>query len=290
MLNFIININSGKGKGKKTLKKLEKFCSKNNVEYKVHKTNAPKHASEIAKSLSSFDKEETIIAVGGDGTFHEVINGINNFNNVKIGFIPSGRGNDFAKSANLSTKPIKALKDILKNEEKTIDYIQIGDIRSLNVAGTGLDVEVLERVAGKTGKITYLVSLLYCVKHFTPYNLDVTIDGTTINYPNCIMIGVCNGTCIGGGMKISPHSDLSDNKLNVIIIQMPKDGKLMKALYSFLPGKHIDKEFTTEIICDSVKITSKDNYPLQLDGEIYKDLEFDCKLIKNGIRTFKTNL
>ena len=230
-----------------------------------------------------------VVALGGDGTFHEVLNGIADFEKVRLGFIPAGRGNDYARAAKLSTKPNKALQDILRGDEIRSDYIAVGDKRCLNIAGTGLDTEVLKRVIGKTGKITYLKSLMYCIKHFSPYKMKFTADGVE-REEDVIMIGVCNGIAIGGGMKLSPYSVPNDGKMEVISVRVPKDGKIMKALFGFLMGKHIDKEYTTAISCDEIKIVPAEPQTVQIDGELYDGLEFDCKLVKGGIRTFKTSL
>jgi len=253
-----------------------------------HITAKPKHASEIAKVLCE-NGAETIVAVGGDGTFSEVLNGIIDFEKTALGFIPAGRGNDYARAAGLSLKPIKALEAILHGKTVWSDYIEVGDKRCLNVCGSGLDVAVLERADGKSGKITYLAALLYCIKNFNPFKFSVSIDGGENTYHETIMIGVCNGTDFGAGLKISPQSNLTDGKINLIIIHMPPNGKLMKALIKFKSGKHINKEYTKHILCDSVVIEPAGDirYPIQIDGEIYYDMVLNAKIVKGGMRTFK---
>lgn len=284
MINFIVNTHSGKGKGKNTIKKLVDYCFDNNIEYSIHPTSAPTHATRIAKQLceTGFD---TIVAVGGDGTFHEVLNGMD-FEKAALGFIPSGTGNDYARAAKLSLDPIEALKDILKGDIINCDYFDVGTKRCLNVAGTGLDIDVLERVAGRTGKITYLLSLIYCLGHFKPYTVSITVGGET-RTETCIMVAVCNGTCIGGNIKVSPISKLDDGKLDVIIMKMPEDGNLMKVLPKFTKGKHMDMPITTHIVCEEVSIDPIGR-KINVDGELYSDVAFDCKIVKGGLKTFKS--
>lgn len=284
MLNFIANIKSGKGRGRKNVDTILKYCLTNNIPYSLHITNSPGHATEIAKVLTEDGRD--IIAIGGDGTFHEVLNGISDPSKTALGFIPSGRGNDFARAAGLSLDPLKALNDIIKGETDYFDYINIGKLRCLNVAGTGLDIDVLERVDGKPGKLTYLTSLLYCLKHFDPYHVKVKVNGAEHEY-DCIMVGVCNGTCIGGNLKLSPHSLINDGKLNVVAITMPEDNKLMKIVPKFQAGKHIDMPITHEFWCDEVTIETQK--PIQLDGEIYRNISFDCKIAASGLKTYKIN-
>lgn len=286
MLNFIVNVNSGKGRGGKNLNKVSRYCRKHNIDFVTHITNAPGHAKEIARELSSHGAQ-TIVAVGGDGTFHEVLAGITSFENTSLGFIPSGRGNDFARGIGLSLNPIKALEVIIRAKPKYIDYIQVGDKRCLNIAGTGLDIDVLKRVVGRQGKITYLNSLLYCVRHFEPYSIDVTLPNKeTVNY-QAVIVGICNGTQFGGGLKLSPRSKIDDGLIDLIIITMPDNGKITPALMKFLRGKHLDLPITTCISCEEVVIHPIGGRPVQLDGEIYENTDLTCKVVKGGLKTFE---
>lgn len=285
MIHFIANGKSGLGQGRKALRKIEKICKSRNIDYDIAVTEYAGHATQLAQKISADDPDSIIAAVGGDGTFHETLNGIADPKRTALGFIPSGRGNDFARAANLQLNTEKALDVILNTQPVFIDYINVGDKRCLNVAGTGLDIDVLERVAGRNGKITYLLSLIHCLNHFEPYALSVTHDGKTTTYEG-VMAGVCNGVAIGGGLMLSPLSDIRDGKLNVVIMSIPKDGKLMNVLPKFMKGKHLDLPITTHFLCDEVCVTSLSGKPIQLDGEIYPNRVLDCKIAAAGLKTF----
>ncbi len=282
MINIIANIRSGKGLGLKSLKKVTAYLADNALDYTLYVTNYKGHATEITQSVSA--NGGTIIAMGGDGTFHEVLNGIVDVEHTKVGFIPAGRGNDFARSAGFSLNPIRALKTILKGHTRKIDYIQIGNKRCLNVSGTGLDVKVLEIADQSKNTLSYLNSLIYCLNHFKTYRAVISTDGKEQKTYDCIMIGVCNGIAFGGNMRISPLSKVDDGFLDVIVIEMPKDGKVMKLVPKFTKGKHLDLPVTTHIRCKTVKIQS--DAPIELDGEIYYDLPFDCKIVEKGLAVY----
>ncbi|MDE7395842.1 MAG: diacylglycerol kinase family lipid kinase [Clostridiales bacterium] len=284
MLSIIANAHSGKGVAEKNIKKIAKFCLAQNIPYAFYFTEKRGHATELARQLTATGGE--IAVLGGDGTFHEVLNGIVDLENTTLGFIPSGRGNDFVRAAKCSLDPIQAVKDILRGEKKRIDFIEVGDKRCLNVAGTGLDVDVLQRVAGKTNKITYLVSLVYCLRHFDPYRVTVTVNGEAHEY-DCIMVGICNGIAIGGNMRLSPVSKIDDGKLDVIVITMPENGKIMPVLPKFVKGKHMDMSITKHFVCDEVTVQTGKS--VQLDGEIYEGLPLACKVVKGGLWTYKVS-
>lgn len=265
----------------KNVRKVAEYCIAKNIPYSLHITNKPGHATELAASLTQNGGE--IVALGGDGTFHEVLNGIVDMEHTTLGFIPSGRGNDFVRTAGCSLDPIRALEDVLRGETRNIDYIDVNGKRCLNVCGTGLDVKVLELVAGKTNKISYLISLVNCLRKFDPYRLTVKVNGEEHTY-DCIMAGVCNGVAFGGNIRLSPASLLDDGKLDVIVMSLPADGKIMKVLPKFVKGKHMDLDITRHFVCDEVHIEG--DYPVELDGEIYRNLSLDCKVVKGCLRTY----
>lgn len=281
-MEIIANKSSGKGNGAKCLAAATAYLDQRGIPYNIHTTERTGHGKAIAQNLCA-NGADVIVALGGDGTFHEVLNGMD-FEKARMGLIPAGRGNDFAigtKAAALD--PVKAIADIVNGAPKTLDYIQVGDKRCLNVVGTGLDVEVLLKTARSKNKLSYVASLFRCLLRFKPYPVEVTTNGETQKF-DCIMVGVCNGTQIGGGIKLSPISVADDGKLDILIMEKPKHTPTVLVMPKFVKGKHMGKPYTHHIVCESVKVTTP--APLQLDGEIYYDLPFDAHVVKGGVKTF----
>ncbi len=284
-MEIIANKTSGKGNGAKCLSKATAYLDERGIPYTVHETTRVGHAKAMTQELCA-SGADVIVALGGDGTFHEVLNGID-FAKARLGLVPAGRGNDFAigtKAASLD--PVKAIASIVDGTPKELDYIQISDKRCLNVGGTGLDVEVLLKTAKSKNKISYVTSLFRCLLRYKPYHVQVTANGETNDY-DCIMVGVCNGTQIGGGIRLSPVSIADDGKLDVIIMEKPKHVPTVFVMPKFVKGKHMNEPYTKRIICESVKIQTP--APVQLDGEIYYDLPFDAHIVKNGVKTFENS-
>ncbi len=282
MIDIVVNKNSGKGNGAKCLEAATSYLDSRSIEYAVHPTECVGHGCAITKELCERGAD-VITAIGGDGTFHEVLNGMD-FEKARMGLIPSGRGNDFAIGTKAASfDPVKAIADIVRGEHKDLDYIQVSDKRCINVAGTGLDVEVLLKAAKSKNKLSYVASLFRCLLKFKPYPVEVTANGENRSY-NCIMVGVCNGTQIGGGIRLSPISIADDGKLDVIVMEKPKHIPTVLVMPKFVKGKHMKKPYTHHILCESVSI--KTPAPLQLDGEIYYDLPFNAHVVKDGLKTF----
>lgn len=286
MYNFVVNKLSGRNRGENNLNILTAYCNANGIDYSVYETNARGHATKLTQMLCN-SGADNVIAIGGDGTFHEVLNGVTDFSAVRIGFIPSGRGNDFARAAALPLKPLDAFADILAGETKTIDYISVGPKRCLNIAGTGMDVDVLRAVADKRNAFTYYTSLVRCLMKFTPYHVEikaVTPDGEICLVKDCIMVGVCNGTDFGGGMHIAPGASISDGKLDLMIAEKLDRGPI-GILSKFVKGKHDKLPEVTHYEITEIDVIG--NCPIELDGEIYENIPLRCKVVHNGLVTFK---
>lgn len=281
-MDIIANKCSGKGRGAKCLSAVTSYLDGRGIPYTVHETLGTGHGAKLAQELSA-NGADTVVALGGDGTLHEVLNGID-FDRSRMGVIPAGRGNDFAigtKAADLD--PVKAIADIVRGEHRDMDYIAVGDKRCINVAGTGLDVEVLLKTAKSKNKLTYTASLFRCLLRFKPYPVKLTVNGQTID-TKCIMAGVCNGTQIGGGIRLAPIAAADDGKLDIIVMEKPKRVPTVFVMPRFVKGKHMSKPYTTHIVCEEIKIETP--APVQLDGEIYRDLKFDAHIVKGGLKTF----
>lgn len=286
MLNIILNANTSKGKAAQ--KKIEELLRQRGEEFCFYPTSYAGHTKILAGQIAA-SGEKNIIAVGGDGTFHEVINGIKDLSSVNLGFIPLGSGNDFAKCAKLPKKLNAALDRILKRNIRKVDYISFSNgLRCLNVTGTGLDIEVLKKTLAMRrlkGKPKYLWALIRVLKNFEPYKIQVDKGDGNIQTYECIIVAVCNGTDFGGGMKISPCSDIADGKLNLVIVKMVERKKIKFLLPKFLNGRHINMYFTEHYEVEKVKVIS-DNVKVELDGEIYSHVPFECEVVKGGINMY----
>jgi diacylglycerol kinase (ATP) len=120
-----------------------KNTSRKNVYYCVRFTQKLKHATSLVQELISKEKVTVIVAVGGDGTVHEVVNGLVG-TNTPLGIIPAGSGNDFSRGLGIPLKHDKALERILKGKPKIIDIGYVNSTYFCTVAGIGFDGEVAQ--------------------------------------------------------------------------------------------------------------------------------------------------
>ena len=284
--HIIANPVAGKKKSAKNLQAVEKVFSQMGAEYEAHFTHAERDATDIARQLTSAGERE-IIALGGDGTLHEVLNGLVEPENCNLGLIPSGTGNDFAERLGLPLDAEKAARVILENEAKQIDYLRVGGVRCMNVAGVGMDVDVLERCKkGKMkGKLKYLLSLVQSLFAFKGYKVKVECEGRELER-DVLIAAACNGSQFGGGIQICPTADASDGKLDLVIVDcIGGKWKIIKAFLKLLKGKILEYPATTHFTCERLRFIPETPCTVQLDGELYRELDFDVEL-KKGLHFY----
>ena len=276
-----------KNKTKNTLELVESVFLKNGVDFQTHFSQGEKDATRIARELTRAGETE-IIAHGGDGTLHEVLNGIVDPARCNLGLIPSGTGNDFAEKIGLPLDAVKAAEIILNGEAQPTDFLEVGGVRCMNVAGLGMDVDVLERCQkGKMkGKIKYLLSLIQSLFAYKGIKVQIESEGAK-EERDVLIAAACNGSQFGGGIRICPVADVADGKLDAVIVDcIGGKLKIIKAFLQLMKGKILEYPSAKHFTCDKLKFTPSSPCTVQLDGELYKDLDFTVQ-VGSGLKFYR---
>ncbi len=293
MYYIISNPISGRKKNNyKKIKEVYRYLDENKIDYQLYESQYFQHPKEIAYQITSQNLSGDIIVIGGDGTFNEVINGIVDLDKWNLGLIPAGSGNDFAVCLGLNPKNlIEDLKVILKKEIKPVDYIQVNDMRCVNVLGTGIDVEVLinfEKHTKLKGSFRYFYSLLEALFHIKWHEFDVSIDGGSFEHKKGFLVTLCNGSHIGGGIPICPNANPNDGKLEFVFVNQVKKIKIPGYLIKLMKGKIFTIKEAQHIYCQKAIFKDNRNVLLQIDGNITDDYnEYKCEIINNGIKMYR---
>lgn len=313
---FIVNPNGANGRTgdswKKLLPKLTARLGNNwNISEKL--TAGPQHATQLAREAIR-DGAAAVIAVGGDGTLHEVVNGF--FENGKpieskladsfpaqktaLGLIPMGTGSDFARVFGWNSDPTRAIDRLCKGEKKKVDVGQViyGKERKerffINVADLHLSAKAgfYAGMHKRIGNLSYVVGALQGFQGHRNRDLKIRVDGgkwETWSEVTAICVG--NSKYFGGGMKITPTADPSSGDLEVVIIKGYKWYDFLLKLHTLYLGSHIRQKNVTSMKVRRLDVaevddSTKEKYPgtfVQADGEHLGFLDASFSVIPAAI-------
>ena len=289
----IVNPFSGKRKSIQIFNKIKPIFNSNNIELDNIETKFQGHAKELIQKidLSIYDG---IIIIGGDGTFHETINGMLNRldkKKIPIGIIPGGSGNSFMMDLNL-TDPIKATNAIINLKTKSIDvtkiHMQKELLYSINLIGWGMvtDVGIRSENYRFIGPARYTIASIIEIIFKKTRKALLEINDKKIQQEFTFIVA-CNSMNIGKGMKMAPKAKIDDGLIDVITV----DGNIKrKRLLSVLPklftGEHIHEPEVNYYQTNKFSITSDNKDLLNIDGEIIGSTPFKVEIIPKAIKIF----
>lgn len=306
MYSFIVNPNARSGLGKKVWKELENVLKKENIEYQVYFTKYQKHATTITREITSDGEEHTVVALGGDGTVNEVVNGIVNFEKTILGYIPIGSSNDFARGLELPTNPVDALNLVLTKPH--LHPMNVGQIhyrgkrrRFAVSAGIGFDADIChESVVShvkaflnkiKLGKLTYVGIAIHRLFLTTPCTVTITLDNKKeITYPKTYFVALMNNRYEGGGVKFAPKAKNDDDMLDIVVASNLPKLKVLMLFPTAFAGLHTIFKGVYMHRAKHIKIHSERPLPIHTDGEpifLQSDIEANCASKKIRVITTK---
>ncbi len=281
----IVNPVSANGRTRKRWVQLEGYLTSKGVKFTVEYTDYPKEAIEITREAIR-QGYNRLVAVGGDGTLNEVLNGFYNEDKQKLNedvflsFIPMGTGGDFARMFDLSSNPQKVYEILALAQEHVIDIVLAtytnweGKQESrffINVADVGLGSNTVHHVNRNSkllgGFFSFLMGGIYSLLTFRNQDLIVEVDEEEVYRGKSSMIAVGNGSYFGGGMKIAPYAKLDDGLLDIIIVKDLNKLRLLRNLPRIYSGKHLDEPEIDFLLGRKIEIISEEELLLEFDGE-----------------------
>ncbi len=263
----IINPAAGRGRAKKKWPFLKDHLEKQLGNVDFYQTERAGDAQKIANHLKN--SQSIVIAVGGDGTIHEVANGLIGGNST-LGIIPLGTGNDFVKMLNLPLAVDMAVSVVKKQNIISIDVGKANDEYFVNGMGIGFDADVVV----ESQKIQYLKGFslyLYAVirKIFSYRNRWVTIRTNGEQQKrNIFLIVIGNGQFLGGGFRVTPRAELDDGQMDICILRDLSRLEIVKHLPLVIFGKHLHLKQVNYFGTTSIIVESDEPLPVHLDGEM----------------------
>jgi diacylglycerol kinase (ATP) len=273
----ILNPTSGGGAAVRVRPEIERELARRGVDFEIVVTERPGHATELA-ARAVRTGADFVVAAGGDGTAHEVANGLLLAppHGSALAVLPIGTGNDFVKIVpglrprslaydTIATGTTRLLDAGLTSWGERSEYF-------INGMGTGIDVEVvrqIERYRHLPGPLVYLLALFRALTRFDAIPLRVSVDGRIFER-KVMILALGNGRCVGGTFWLTPDAIPDDGLLDVCIVDEVRGLGIARALPRVLRGTHGTLDVVTMQRARGVEIEIDHDGPLffQLDGEL----------------------
>jgi len=251
----------------------------------------PTHAVELARKAVE-DGYDLIIAGGGDGTVHEIVNALMSFPEERrpaLGVVPLGSGNDFSYSIGMEPEPWKALRQIFNGQEKRIDIGEIEDDSGRteyfdNTIGIGFDAIVTihsHKMPVLRGFLMYIAAVLKTIFfNHHPTGVTITVDDNKEWQDRLMMLVLCNGGREGGGFLIYPPADNSDGMFNFVAVQEVSRLTMLRLLPAFMKGSHLTHPKIVSGDFNKISIQADQPLFIHLDGEVFSGFSGNTKNIK----------
>jgi len=281
---FVMNPYAGLRKGAANLAAIIEIFNRADYAVTAYMTAGPGDAERIV--METGEEYDVVACCGGDGTFNETVSGLLKAGLQRpVGYIPAGSTNDFAVSLGLSTDILQAARDIVANNPRPVDVGAFGDRYFSYVASFGAFTRAsyatpqsLKNVMGHTA---YLLSGIAEIGQLKAENVNVELDDGTVLEGPFVFGAVSNSTSVGGVLSISPDRvDMSDGKLEVLVVRTPKNLTELGELITALQKQTYNCAMMTFLSARSVKVTADEGMAWTLDGERQDgvpSVEITCK-------------
>ncbi len=289
---LVVNPHGGGGMGLEIKNKILPVFQKAGAELTIIETTHPGHAQELANTLE-LDGYTGFCPIGGDGTMHEVVNGMLNRKDkckIPIGLITGGAGNAFMHDLDL-LDPVEAAKTVVNGKIQKIDVANLNmnghQEYIFNIIGWGLVTDVGRKADSirwiGDSRYTIMTALEVFIKKRHPAKLN--IDGQIIE-DDFLFVIACNTQHTGKGMKMAPNAELNDGLIDVVVVRNVSRFTLLKLLPSVFDGSHIHHPDLEYYQVREFSLESNDIDQLNLDGEICGTTPFHAKVIPGAIDVF----
>ena len=304
---FIVNPRAGSGKTMYEWLPAERRLKRLGIPCDIAMTDHKRHATALAQHAAA-EGYRRIIAVGGDGSLHEVFNGICRWcaatgvptEDFLIGVVPIGSGNDWIRSLGVPNDTTEVVNMIHRRSSGVMDVMRVKSSGGktaymANIGGVGFDSHVCKRVntqkeSGRRGRLIYLNSLRYTIFNLKSIYISVVADGEVVFTGLCYSVAFGNGKYSGSGMRQVPLAVMDDGLLDYTIIPKTPLLKVVRELPRLFNGTLNQSEYVISGKCRSLQIVPMDEQSgdiFELDGEIEGWLPMSIEVTGHQINVIK---
>ncbi len=297
---IIIGKKSGSGKAFQMWPEVKAAFVEKGLQFSESFTEYEGHASELAREAlrGSFRK---IVALGGDGIIHEVLNGVMTQDNVApsdvtLAIIPVGSGNDWARLYDIPKDPMEAVEVLARGNTAVQDVVKVETLLDgepsvrymMNIGGLGIDAHVCylfaqEKLKGKQGDIQYLKCLM---KGFVKYKcplFKVYVDDQLFFEGDALSVAMGNGKYCGGGMRQTPDADPADGLIDLTVVRKISKVQFIACVKHLFDGSIKKLEPVTATRGKKIQIYSSPLSFVEVDGELVGTSPLTAQIVPSAI-------
>jgi diacylglycerol kinase (ATP) len=250
----------------------------------IHTTSQPGEAEALARQAvgEGFGK---IVAAGGDGTVNEVVNGLAG-SNVALGLLPIGTVNVFAMELGLPSHNLELCWDVIQGENmRLIDLPGANGKCFVQLAGVGLDAQVVKETSlafkRSFGPLSYLISAAQIAARQPP-KLLIESENAPVEEGSFVLIG--NGRLYGGPFPFFKHALIDDGLFDVVVFKRLGYLEIIKYLQDVVFSSEIRAPEIEYFQTQRLRITSAQDVPVELDGELAGNCPVDFQIKEKALR------
>lgn len=306
---FIVNPRSGGGRTGQVFESMRRPIERIVGPFDVAFTEGPRHASDLAED-GAIEGREVVVAVGGDGSIHEVTCGLmiareKGFTKAALGVLGQGTGGDFRRTLGLDHKLDHYLETIAAGRSRDVDVGHFtyqafdGTERSayfINILSVGMgglvDRHVAEMGKSMPGTLAYFVASLRGLVESRIGHLACTVwNGREERVVRLATrnIAICNGRYFGSGMHVAPMADPSDGRFEIVSLGAAPKVKFALASSRIYSGKHLESPDVAHFPAEKIRIElenreAEEQFLLDVDGEPLGKLPITVEVRKGALR------
>jgi len=273
---LFINPTAGRGRTGRRMDRIGELFDDAGVIYQRYTSSAVGDLEEQVRQQVDLGAERVVVA-GGDGSIHEAVNGIMRADSAaRLGVIPTGTGNDFAKACNIPLDWEQATQELAERicsntYWRRIDIGRMNDRFFANGAGVGFDAKVTKVARSyrwPSGDFVYLIAILRClIDGVATPDMSISSDEISTNGP-VTLANVSNGAWVGGMFHIAPMADNTDGRLELVIADPVSRMRILSLLPKLIAGTHIGQSEVSHTSIRRLMIECAEPVASHLDGEV----------------------
>ncbi|MBM7542172.1 diacylglycerol kinase [Amphibacillus cookii] len=267
---IIYNPTSGREAFKNKLPDVLAKFEQAGYETSAHATTGIGDATEAAR-IAVTRHFDVIVAVGGDGTINEVVTGISDADQrPRLGIIPAGTTNDFARALNIPKAIDKAVDIILANHTCKLDVGRVNEHYFVNIAGGGKLTEVSYEVPSKLktmlGQLAYFMKGVELAPRLRPIQTRIEYDGDVFE-GEIMMFLIANTNSVGGFEKLAPDAKMDNGLFDLLVLKKSNVAELVRVLSAATRGAHFDDANVFHARAKDINVYTEEKMQLNIDGE-----------------------